>query len=242
MIDCINGPRILRHVWYKATFSLTGTCAHGASAPPSCFGMDETPPTERVPKRGNDAGESPAHSSPMESPRPTSSSERPPPPSAPMFIPGRGVPVNGDGAGALRCVTCLCWMIDSCFFFSSVTMSYEEASPPSNRPVAASSTAEMSQSSILEKRHLLSNLSSKVSHVTQVCNYRMIFDSAKPDVHVSKMVEELTNEALSHDLSVNLTDVVSALRTDLARFQQQLNMGARFYSFLMVSNQTFLML
>lgn len=52
----------------------------------------------------------------------------------------------------------------------AVTMTYEEeASPPtSHRPAVPQPPAEMTQSSILEKRHLLSNLSSKVSHVAQV--------------------------------------------------------------------------
>lgn len=39
---------------------------------------------------------------------------------------------------------------------------------------------------------------------------------------------------LAHDFNVNFSDVTTALRGDLARFQQQLSMGARFYSFLMV--------
>lgn len=48
------------------------------------------------------------------------------------------------------------------------------------------------------------------------------------------MVEELASEVLAHDFNVNFSDVTTALRGDLARFQQQLSMGARFYSFLMV--------
>lgn len=139
----------------------------------SRLGMDITPVTERAPMGCADDAESPAQS-PMESPRPTASHvERPSAPAAPtapMFIPGRGVSLAGDGMHRPHPAARPAIGFPRISHVRAVTMTYEEeASPPtSHRPAVPQPPAEMTQSSILEKRHLLSNLSSKVSHVAQV--------------------------------------------------------------------------